>query len=193
MVVWVPKYSRNSERFVVCPQCGTFITLYKYIFNRDHVNGITRLFIDTLYVANMHQVLDDRFACICGTSIGVAVNLGIRLDQYSIVSPLATEDEDGLAHELELRLSPGDDPEFVWGCSNCRRPIGYGGEFLTRIVRPLELLNVEYLQNVPSDDVYFLEDGLRIVCRCGSYVGYLDTVGRVLLGLFISLNDSYYG
>lgn len=114
----------------------------------------------------------------------------VVFDRYRVITPETAENE--LFSELVLQLSPTDDPELAWGCYNCHRPIGYGGEFLTHIVRTLDLANVVYLDDPPYDDVYYMEDGLRIMCRCGTYVGYMDTAGRVLLGLFASLNDVYY-
>lgn len=150
-----------------------------------------RLFVDALYVVNLSRVPGDSFVCVCQNLIGVAEDLVVRFDFYQCVGAEG-DTGDGLTNELELHLSLNDEPEFAWGCAECRRPIGYGQEFLTRIVRSIDLVNVQYLEDVPSDDVYFLEDGLRIMCRCGAYVGYMDTVDRVLLGYFISLNELHY-
>lgn len=193
MVLWVLKYSPNFDQYISCPHCDMFFAFLRRIFNRTVVSGIERLFCDLLYVANVHRIQGGNFVCICGTEVGTAEGSSIRFDRYHLHFPFSSEDEDGLSNELDVRLQPGEDAELIWGCMSCRRPIGYGLRFLSRIVRTLDLMNSSYMQNVPLDDVYYLEDGLRVVCRCGEYIGYMDNFDRVVLGVFTSLNDMYYG
>lgn len=163
----------------------------KYIFHREDRNGVFYLFLDPLYASNVYADAG-YFRCICGEAVGIAEELAILFNHYIIYEPVLAEGHDGLANELEIQLSPQDDPDLIAGCVICHRPIGYGAAFMTRIVRSLDLVNVHFLEEVaPDDEFFYIEDGLRIMCRCGSYIGYMHELDRVVLGAIISLGFRY--
>lgn len=191
MVTCVLRYRPNFDAYIACALCQNFLCFLKYVFQREIRNGVIFLYLDPLYVANCTRDGND-FRCICNEIVGVAEQLAIVFNRYIIYEPVDTEDHDGLSNELELFLTPNDNPDLVAGCVRCRRPIGYGANFLTRIVRTIELINVKFMDEAtPQDGFFYIEDGLRVECRCGAYIGYMLELERVVLGAIVSLGYRY--
>lgn len=171
MVVSILRYTPNYDAFIACARCANFFAFLQYIFHRENRDGVVHLFIDPLYVSNCVYTADGYFRCVCGEIVGIAEELAILFSYYMIYEPSVTEGHDGLRNKLEYQLSVDDDSDLVAGCVNCQRPIGYGAIFMTRNVRSIDLMNVHFLEEVaPDDEFYYLEDGLRVMCRCGSYI-----------------------
>lgn len=191
MVSWVLKYHPNFDKYVACFSCGGFLGFWRYIMNHEFRHEINHLFFDFLYVVNCVRIDGMQYHCNCGALVGESENSVVLFNHYLIYEPIDTEHHDGLVNELDIRLGPDDDPDFVMGCAECHRPIGYGLNFLTRVVRVLDLVNVFYVDDVPRDQLYFMEEGLRIGCRCGAYLGYLNSFDRVVLGAIVSLGYRY--
>lgn len=164
----------------------SFSFFFEICFNRETRDGVIFLFMDPLYVVNCIRIDGDQFFCVCGSPVGVAEELAVLFNRYLIYEPIDTEGHDGLTNELDIHLSQQDDPDLVAGCARCRRPIGYGADFLTRAVSSIDLLNVQFLDGVPQDEFFYIEEGLRIMYRCGSYIGYmfeLDTWSYRIVGI----------
>lgn len=191
MVLWILKHSPNFDPYAACSECGSFLCFLRNVHHRVVDNGVERLYVDLLYAVNCFPADGDQYFCTCGARVGYSENMVIVFDQYVRPETFSTEPGFGLMNELDVSLALRDESDLVIGCSYCCRPIGYGENFLTRTVSSLELVNVKYHDGAIIDDIFYREDGLRILCQCGAYIGYMHSIGHVILGAFISLASRF--
>lgn len=154
---WISRCNADCTHILGCTRCDVY-----YCFGRG-VRPIDDDLVLTsaLYVTNLRVTENGLCWCRCGILVGIRTSTHVVLIKYRThwVRADSTHDSSGISDWVNCG---NDVRNNFWACVNCHRCIGYGDDFASRLVDPLDMVNA----------VYCVDDSPVIRCLCGRYLGY---------------------
>lgn len=181
MVLWEIRYRPNFDGYICCYDCGVFFAFMRCLASQRSDEGLWFYRFHPLFVVNVDRAGDTEYRCVCGSLVAFFVDDFVEFRRYLHCMPSDVGANDGLTNEVKPQSTRGDNLHLIWGCSVCWRPIYFGTVGRDFIIDPLYLANVGVYAN----------DVRRILCRCGNYVGFLNSFDQACVFDLMRLYDAY--